>query len=538
MRKNQKETRVLTPLLKQEREMLIARDEFETRIAFVESGKLAEYYYERNEEGSIVGNIYKARVNTVLPGLQAAFVDIGMEKSGFLHARDVMTESLTIEDYMNAKQARKQEDTPTVEEAVAREKRYNSFQRGNRRLIQDLLKKGQEIVVQVEKEAISTKGPRLTGQVSLPSRLLVLIPSAEHTGVSHRIAAEKERSRLKKILDKITPKGFGIIARTSAENATEKELKSEVKYLIGLWKEIKTREKKSGAPAGLHIEQGILHRVARDLLTEEDRKIIIDSPQQGKQIKKWLDSFLTSLKPKVEMYKGKIPLYEALNIENELERVLRPKVWLKCGGYLVIEETEALVVVDVNTGRHVGKGRQDDTILKTNLEAAQEIGRQLRLRDLGGIIVIDFIDMRIPEHKERVYQELSRVAHRDRAKTSIRKLTNLGLIEMTRKRVRGSLLRSLYVFCPVCQGLGWVTSPETLKLRFHRMLEKAKRLSKEVSFILEISPFFLAHASESDLVEQARKNKMKLAVAVKTDLKPEEMRLVSALTNLVIVGNE
>jgi len=323
-RKKRREGRLLTPFCKQEREMMISRDEFETRIAFLESGKLAEYYYERNEESSIVGNIYKARVTAVLPGLQAAFVDIGLEKSGFLHARDIMTESLTIEDFMSAKQARKYEDTLSLEEDVVRaykemEKREHANGRGNRRLIQDLLQKGQEVIVQVEKEPISTKGPRLTGQISLPSRLVVLIPGVQHTGVSHRIADEKERSRLKNLLDKITPKGFGVIARTSAENATEKELRSEIRYLVKLWKQIKAKEKKAPVPSALHAEQGLLHRVARDLLTEEDQKIIIDSSREGKQIKKWLGSFLASLKPKIELYKGQLPLFEALNIGDNIK---------------------------------------------------------------------------------------------------------------------------------------------------------------------------------------------------------------------------
>ncbi|MBN1596544.1 Rne/Rng family ribonuclease [candidate division FCPU426 bacterium] len=542
-KKRQKDNRILVPLFKPERRMIITLDDFETRIAFLEAGKLAEYYYERNAESSIVGNIYKAKVSAVLPGLQAAFVDIGLEKSGFLHVRDIMTDSLTIEDFMSAQQARKQEDMLVAEEADsqaerARDRREHGSGRGGRRQIQDLLQKGQEITVQVEKASISTKGPRLTGQISLPSRLLVLIPGAQHTGVSHRIAQEKERSRLKNVLDKITPKGFGVIARTSAENAGEKELRAELKYLVRLWKEIKTKEKKAQAPVFLHVEQGLLHRVARDMLTEEDREIIIDAPRTGKQIKKWLDSFLFSLKPKIEIYRGKTPLFEANNIESELEKILKPKVWLKCGGYLVIEETEALVVVDVNTGRNVGKAKQDETILKTNLEAAQEIGRQLRLRDLGGIIVIDFIDMRIAEHKERVYQELSRVVQRDRAKTSIRKLTDLGLIEMTRKRVRGSLLRSLYEPCPVCQGLGWVGSGDTLRLKLLRLLQKATRLSGESAFILEVSPYLSIYARESALLEQARQSKIKLSLSVKTDLKPQEMRLVSALTNVLIVGND
>jgi ribonuclease G len=515
--------------------MIVSRDDHETRIAFLEEGRLSEYYYERQQEVSIVGNIYKGRVTTVLPGLQAAFVDIGQEKAGFLHVRDVMTESMTIEDFMQAQQARK-EESAEEEFPDQEEKKDQESHRSTRRSIQDLLQKGQEIVVQVEKEPISTKGCRLTGQISMPSRLVVLIPDAQHTGVSHRIADPKERSRLKKILDQIVPKGFGAIARTSAVGATEKELKPEIQYLLKIWKQVKTKEKKVKAPAVLHAEQGLLHRVARDLLTQEDRRIVIDAPKEGRQIKQWLDSFLTSLNADIELYKGKMPLFETLALDTEVERALRPKVWLKCGGYLIIEETEALVVVDVNTGRNVGKAQQDETILKTNLEAAQEIGRQLRLRDLGGIIVLDFIDMRHQGHKERVYQELSKALRRDRAKTSIRKLTDLGIIEMTRKRVRGSLLRSVCEPCPVCQGRGWIHSRDTMKLKFFRMLEKARRITEERDLVLEVSPHWLTLLGESGIKELAREAKIRVQVDGKSDLKTEELRLVSPKTRLVLVG--
>jgi ribonuclease G len=522
--------RTLTPLSKLEREMIVASDEKETRIAFLEEGRLAEYYYERAQERTIVGNIYKGRVTTVLPGLQAAFVDIGLERSGFIHARDILTESLTIEDFMKAQQARKREDEGDEEESPG------GYERFNRRPIQDLVKKGQEILVQVEKDSISTKGPRLTGQISVPTRLAVIIPGAEHSGVSHRIATESERSRLKSILDKATPKGFGTIARTSAEGATEEEMKAEIQYGLKIWKNLKAKEKKSKAPAVLHAEEGLLHRVARDIMTEEDGRIVIDAGHDGKRIKTWLDTFLSSLSPNIELYKGTAPVFESLNLEAEIEKALRPKVWLKCGGYLVIEETEALVVVDVNTGRNVGKTRQDDTILKTNLEAAQEIARQLRLRDLGGIVVLDFIDMRIEEHKERVYLELAQALQRDRAKTSLRQLTDLGLIEMTRKRVRGSLLRTLCEPCPMCQHRGWVRSRESTALRLQRLLEKAQRLTGEKEFILEVPPYALIFLEEAYLREQGRKVQVKLHVVGQPALKTDEMRLISPLTQVVVEG--
>ncbi len=545
MKKNQKrrERPVLTPLSKAEREMLICRDKFETRIIFLEQGRLAEYYYERNEESSIVGNIYKGKAIKVLPGLQAAFINIGLEQGGFLHVRDILTESMTIEDFMKAKQASKQEEAWSEEEAAAamadksgRRLRKDEIKEP-RRTIQTLLQQGEEILVQVEKGPISTKGPRMTGQVSIPSRLLVLIPGALHCGVSHRIANEKERGRLKKILDQLAPKGFGLIARTSAEGATAEEIKPEIQYLLKIWKKIKVDEKKAVSPAVLHSEQGLLQRVVRDLLTKEDRRIIIDAGEESKNIKRWLKSFLSSLQPRIELYQGEEPIFEVLNLEAEIEKILRPKVWLKCGGYLIIEETEALVVVDVNTGRNVGKQRQDDTIFKTNMEAAREIGRQLRLRDLGGIIVLDFIDMRISDHKEKVYQELGRVLQQDRAKTGIRRLTDLGLIEMTRRRVKGSLLRSLHEPCPMCIGRGWIPSPKTLGLKLYRMLEKARRLTEETSFVLEVSPYWLDYLGEKTFRETARQNKVKLAVAAKRDLRPGEMRLLSKLTNVVIVGD-
>ncbi len=526
-----REMRTLTPLSKLEREMIISCDAHETRIAFLEEGHLAEYYYERAQERTIVGNIYKGRVTSVLPGLQAAFVDIGLEKSGFIHARDILTESLTIEDFMKAQQARKHEDENGEDEASG------GYERFNRRPIQDLVKKGQEILVQVEKDSISTKGPRLTGQISVPTRLAVMIPGAEHSGVSHRIATDAERSRLKGILDKVTPKGFGVIARTSAEGVSEEDLKADVQYGLKLWKNLKAKEKKSKAPAVLHAEEGLMHRVARDNMTEEDSRIVIDAGNDGKRIKTWMSTFLASLNPNIELYKGNVPVFESLNIDAEIEKALRPKVWLKCGGYLVIEETEALVVVDVNTGRNVGKTRQDETILKTNLEAASEIARQLRLRDLGGIIVLDFIDMRIEEHKERVYLELAQALQRDRAKTSLRQLTDLGLIEMTRKRVRGSLLRTLCEPCPMCQHRGWVRSRESVALRLQRLLEKAMRLTGEKEFILEMPTYMVTFLEEHTLREQARRLQVKLHVASMPSLKGDDLRLISSLTQVVVEGS-
>lgn len=532
-KKFRRERPVLTPFLKQEREMIVSQDDYETRVAFLEEGRLAEYYFERRAETSIVGNIYKGRVNAVLPGLQAAFVDIGLEKAGFLHARDVATDSFTVEDYMDAKQARKQESDQDEEETER-----NDGGRGGRRPIQDLLTKGQEILVQVEKESISTKGPRLTGQLSLPSRMLVLIPGAQHSGVSHRLTQEATRSRLKKILDRITPQGFGVIARTSAENASEKELAAEVQFLVKLWKQLKGQEKRVTAPAVLHSEQGLLHRVVRDILTDEDKKIVIDSQRHGKEIRKWLSTALTSLKPKVDLHRGKESLFETLNLDDEVEKAMRPKVWLKCGGYLVIEETEALVVVDVNTGRNVGRQRQDETILRTNLEAAQEIGRQLRLRDLGGIIVLDFIDMRQPEHKERVYQELLKAVRKDRAKTSVRKLTDLGIIEMTRKRVRGSLLRSMGSPCPHCQGMGWVSSEDTIRIKVLRLLDRAEHLTGEKAFKLEVPANWQGQAQIADLTDRALQAKRRLTVSVNPALRADALKILSAETNVVVIGEE
>ncbi len=533
---------MLTPLALQEREMIISADDELTRIAFLENGRLAEYYAERHVERTVVGNIYKGVVTAVLPGLQAAFIDMGLEKSGFLHARDVLTGTMTIEDYIQAKQASKNEETLSAEEAVQQETRQgkglSSSGRGGKVLIQNVLKKGDELLVQIEKEPISTKGPRITGQISLPSRLVVLIPQAEHVGVSHRIADESERTRLKKILDTLVPKDFGVIARTSAVGATENDLKSEINYLLKLWKKIKAKEKKVRAPAVIHAEEGLLQRVARDMLSKEDNRIIIDAGADNRKLKQSLGFMLSSIKPNIELYKGDQPIFEVLNLEAEIEKALRPKVWLKCGGYLVIEETEALVVVDVNTGRNVGKGHQDETIFKTNMEAAEEIGRQLRLRDLGGIIVLDFIDMRHADQKERLFKTLSKILTRDRAKTSIRRLTDLGLIEMTRKRVRSSLLRTLCDPCPLCQGRGWISSKETVRMKLKRAMERARRLTDEAAFQLEVSPHWRYHIGEEALLEQGRKQKIKLSVATKSDLRSEEFRLLSTATGLVIVGND
>ena len=373
--------------------IVINADPHETRIAILEDNELVELLVERGDKRRHVGDIYKGRVNAVLPGMQAAFVEIGLPKTAFLHASD-LSENADIDDFDG-----------DDEEGGSR----GGGGRRSRRpapKIEDHLKKGQEIVVQVTKESIGTKGPRVTQQVSLPGRFTVFMPGVDHSGVSRRIEDRSERSRLKQLVAEHRPKGAGLIVRTAGDGKGEKEFANDVKYLIRLWEKIEKKTHTSRAPSLIHRELELTTGLIRDLVTEDVDELVIDSKDDHRDILNYLRSISPELRDRVKLYKGKQPIFDGFDIETQIEKAFERKVWLKKGGYLVIDQTEALVSIDVNTGRFTGKKNQEDTIFKTNLEAAKEAARQLRLRDMGGIIVIDFIDLEIEANKKAVLDEL------------------------------------------------------------------------------------------------------------------------------------
>lgn len=438
-------------------EILINVTREETRVALLEGGQVVEFYVERKQDASLVGNIYKGRVLKILPGMQSAFVDIGLEKAAFLYITDIRAD---IEEY-----APILEEEDYSLELVSRKARTDLT-------IEDLMQEGQEILVQVSKDPIGSKGARLTSYITLPGRYLVLMPNIEHIGISRRISDEAERIRLKSIVGEIKPKGYGLIIRTASEGSTEEDLKKDLEFLLLLWETIMKKKDKVTAPSLLYSDLDLVFRSVRDLMSPDVKRLVIDSEEEYEKLKDFVRTNFDKLLNKIELYEGTDPIFDAYGIEVDLARALGRRVWLKSGGYIVIDQTEAMTVIDVNTGKFVGKEELEDTIFRTNIEAVKEIAYQIRLRNLGGIIIVDFIDMERPENRERVFNAFVEAMKRDRAKNTISHISELGLIQMTRKRVRESLGRTLCEPCPYCEGKGFVKSPKTLCYEIFRKIKK------------------------------------------------------------------
>jgi len=449
---------------KASKRIVINATPYETRVATHESGTLVDFLLERRDDRNIVGNIYKGRVIRVLPGMQAAFVDIGMEKAGFLYAGDFVTPRLEFPGDEDGG-----EDELRVEMDI-HEARYPQ----DRALppIEGLIREGQHLMVQVSKEPLGTKGARITSHIAIPGRYLVLLTWSGHIGISRRIEDPEERERLYTIVERIRPPGTGAIVRTASEGGTEEDLQADMDYLLRLWETIR-RKAETAAPSSLiHQELSLSLRSVRDLFTAETDRIVVDSEEEFGRIQEFAAQFFPGIRDSVEHYQGPQPIFEHYGIEIELARALDKKVWLKSGGYIVIEQTEALTVIDVNTGKYVGRTSLEETTVKINLEAVKEIVYQLRLRNIGGIITIDFIDMKSEENREKVYQALVDTLRADKSKTTICKISELGLIEMTRKRVRESLSRILSEPCPYCSGEGIIKSKKTICYEIFRALER------------------------------------------------------------------
>ena len=432
------------------KEILISDDGYETRAAIIEDKVLTEVFTERKDEMNILGNIYKGRVESTLPGMQVAFVDIGTPKSAFLHISDI----IKIYEYKSGR------------------KRHNDY------LITDILKTGQEVIVQVDKEPIKSKGPRVTAYISLPGRYLVYMPRGDDSiGVSHRIEDKEECDRLRGLITKLKPNEGGFIVRTAAEGKDKSEFETEIRFLVEHWNKIKKESREKNAPALIHEDLGLTFRMLRDYFTEDVSQFVIDSKQLYKRVSEYVESALPKLRSKIKYHEMDVSVFEYYEIEKELKRALKEKVWLKCGGYIIIQQTEAMVSIDVNTGKFVGKEDPDNTILKTNLEAVEEIARQIRLRDLGGIIVIDFIDMDNVNHRKQVERRLYEELTEDKAQMNILPFSKLGLIEMTRQHTKPSLHTLLSEKCPYCNGRGRVLADDTVIINILRAIKQAHRIS-------------------------------------------------------------
>lgn len=438
------------------RDILISHDANEKQVAILEEGRLEEFYIERGDAERLFGNIYKGKVKTVIPGMGAAFVDLGTKKDGFLYVTDALKSPLDLEaefDEQPPKQDRRQEKMKRIE---------------------DVLKIGQEIIVQIVKEPIGNKGPRLTTHFSIPARYLVMMPGEEKVGVSRRIEDRKERERIRQIFHSLEiPKGVGFIVRTAGEGKDAKEFTRDIRYLLRQWKKVQTTIAQKKAPAIIHQELDLVERMIRDNLSEDSDRIVIDNPEIFKKTERFVKLYLPGQNIDIQFYQDRMPLFEKYNIEKEIERTFQKNVFLKSGGYIVIEQTEGLVAIDVNTGKFTGNRNLEETVYRTNLEAAHEVARQLRLRDVGGIIIIDFIDMEWAEHRRNFFRTFREAVRRDRAKTNILKMSELGLIEMTRQRIRPSLESAVYNTCTYCEGKGMVKSPTTMAIQTIRELRKS-----------------------------------------------------------------
>ncbi len=451
------------------KEIVVDINPYQTRVVLLESGHPSEIYIERRGHERLVGNIYNGKVQNVLPGMQAAFVDIGLERNAFLYAGDVQVDRSDFQFGDNGQDIR----LASVN-------------------IQDIVKPGQEIMVQVLKEPVGTKGARITTHITLPGRTLVLMPTVNYVGVSRRIADEAERSRLRAILDEVKPPEMGVIVRTAAIGKNKEEFQADIHFLERLWQRITKKRSLVSAPRLLHAEEPLIFRTIRDLFTPDIERLIINDSEFYERIQIVANIISPQLKDKVVLYQGEEDLFDRFDLESKIEKALARKVWLANGGYIVIDQTEALTSIDVNTGRFVGTDNLQETITQANCEAAKEIARQLRLRDISGIIIVDFIDMEDIADKERVLDTLKAELKKDRTKSNVLGITQLGLVEMTRKKTRQCISNTLQMPCPYCHGDGKVLSPETVVLKVRKALLHCIQNESMANYVIEVHPSIAA----------------------------------------------
>lgn len=497
------------------KKILYSATSTEKRAALLEAGKIVEFVVERPDQYRILGNIYRGRVTTILPGIQSAFVDIGLEQAAFLHASDVDPSLLLEEDddrierYTNRGNKSKRKQVPRVP-------------------IQEVLTVGQDILVQVAKEPIGNKSPKVTTQLSIAGRFLVLVPDADFIGVSKKTSDLQSRRKLKKLVSTIKPPGIGLILRTIGLKVSETELINEMSTLVDQWRKAQKEALVGKGPKLILKEGGIATRVIRDLFSEQVSEVYVDHGDDYKEIVAYLKTVSPALCKRVTLYRKETPLFDAFNIEKEVERSLKRKVWLKNGGYICFDHTEALVAIDVNTGRNVGKKNLEDTIFQTNFEAASEICRQLRLRDIGGLIVVDFIDMRNYDHRKRVENEMRNRLKQDPTTTSSTGLTKFGLMEITRKRVRPELQELFTDICHACNGLGRVFSPATVTASIDRWLKRAELNKGTRKLTLALPPSIAAYINKDNhriVTELERSHNFSLTITVDEQLDQDEFEI-------------
>ena len=492
----------------------------ESRIAIVEDGLLAEFLIERKAEMGIAGNIYKGKVSRVLPGMQAAFVDIGMEKAAFLHASDFFSAP---------------EDVQAISAAVGEEVEVDAPPKRmprHRLPLEKQLSRDEAILVQVAKDPLGTKGARVTSHISLPGRYMVFMPGTKHIGISRRIESEEERKRLKEIAESVRNEHGGFILRTASEGRSKREIQRDLRFLTILWRRLQKKAEQAEAPSLIHQDLDLIARTIRDFVTTDTEQVVIDSPKDHRRIMDFVRQFMPRLKIKSVLHSGAEPLFEREGIEEKIAKALDRRVWLRSGGYIIIERTEALTAIDVNTGRFVGKRNQEETIVRTNLEAAHEVVRQLRLRNVGGIIIIDFIDMEKESNRKRVYDALRDALKRDKARTNILKISELGLVEMTRQRTRESLENQLLSRCPHCDGRGRIKSSVTVAYELLRAIKKQQaNLEDGKNVVVRLHPDvanFLYDEKNSSLEILEREINRRIIIKVSQELRHDHYEIAES----------
>lgn len=471
------------------RQVIINSTPHEVRVAVTENARLVDLFIERRHEQGLAGSIYKGRVTRVLPGIQAAFVNIGLPKAAFLHASDVFAPP--DDECFGTEGPATSPDECAASNAAPRASDRTA---GALAPIERRLSKGQELLVQIVKEPIGTKGARVSANIALPGRYLVLLPLTAHLAVSRRIESPEERERLIRAVQTLRPRTGGLILRTASEGVSKREIRADLRFLRKLWERIATKAKGVDAPALVHHELDVILRTLRDLFTSDVSRVLIDDPRAHQRAVEFMEAMLPNARRRIDLYDHPEPIFERYGIEAQIARALERKVWLKSGGYIVIDHTEALTAVDVNSGRFVGTTNQEETALQTNLEAARVIGEQLRLRHAGGLIVIDFIDMEKPEHRKQVLAALGDAVKRDKVRSAILGFSELGLVEMTRKRTRENLLHRLCEPCRSCNGSGWVKSPATLTLDILRRVRREATMNAPLHHIaVTVPPALAAH---------------------------------------------
>jgi len=518
------------------KEILINAGANETRIAITEDGRLAELFVETANKEKMVGDIYLGKVAKVMPGIKAAFIDIGLGQDGFLHFSDIGNRFEEYSAMIGDEEDGDEQKEPVAAEAAAAgdttpapppqrpapPPREQSRDRGGnhrppRKEIQ--LEKGQEIIVQITKEPVGKKGVRVTSEVSLAGRFLVLLPFDGKIGISKKISSFKEKRRLRKIVQAILPEGFGVIIRTVAEGKDDSSLTNDLKDLLNTWSEVEKTVKSEQAPCLLYKDMSTTSSVIRDLFSNDVSRVVIDSRKLHKEIRAYIKYTSAQLLDKIELHRDRRPIFDVYGIEKEIETTLARKVWLKSGGYIIIEPTEAMVVIDVNSGRYAAKKEQEQNSLRTDLEAAREICRQLRLRDIGGIIVCDFIDLDDERNKRKVFEELKKEFRRDRAKITVLPMTEFGLVQITRQRIRQAILHSFSEPCPACGGTGLVQSRTTTLNQIERWIRRFKSESRESRIVLKVNPQ-LADALRVGTLSRLRRLMLKYVILIRLEPDP------------------